>query len=677
MIVLLEPAVQLMNRLRFASRFVAIGAATGTLIAGLLVQFLWSVGAQLSNTRDGIIGAQAIVPIRQMSAAFHHQVAALTLLAAGSSEAGLEEKARKAAQSVDEQLATGRKATPDDWELGENWDKLAKEWEAAGQSLASAPTPEIRKITERMEQSFGAQARNIADRAGLTLNGEVATYYLNDAQVSQLPQLVAIITQIRLKASHVAEVQMVDAGDKGRLDKLLSDLDLQLLRTGETIKRAASSGDNAGVIQQAQADLEKEVGTLSKFISNEIIFKIDMTVSPAEVQAKAEAVLNSASGMFATVEKALREALEKRESRLQTERTINILIAALGVLVATYFSIGFYLSLTRGSRDIIGGSRRLADGDLRHEIRIDSRDEFREIAESFNRMASSFRQVIRTLQHNAGNVRDAAHTLASATSQIASSSTAQEVLSEQATQAVATISGNIQEVASSAADVDAVARQSRERTELGHTSLTVMLRDIGVAEQAVGEIAETVNEFVKVTLDICQMTAQVRDIADQTNLLALNAAIEAARAGEAGRGFAVVADEVRKLAEKSAQSANEIDRLTQAVSSRIGSVESAIRSGTSALRESTEQARNVSQILAGATESVHSTTDGVKLISGAVQAQISASRQIAGHVAEILKMASGNSSAVSRAATEARNLEMLASSVSSEISHFRIADQGG
>ncbi|KXB29392.1 hypothetical protein AT959_15625 [Dechloromonas denitrificans] len=674
MIVLFEPAVQLMNRLRFASRFVAIGAAAGTLIAGLLLQFLWSVGSQLANTRDGIVGARAIVPIRQITEAFHDQVTAMTLLSAGSSLPGLEEKAKKAAQAIDELIVAGRKTTPDDWALQESWDKLAKEWSSARDTLASATTPEIRKVTERLEQNLNSQARNIADRAGLTLNGEVATYYLNDTLVSELPQLLAIITQLRLKASHVAEVQMVDASDKGRLDKLLSDLDLQLLRTSETLHRATAGGENAAAIELTRGNLEKDIVALSKFISNEIIFKIDMDVQPTDVLAKTEAALKSAGEMYAVVENALREALEKRESRLQIKRFSNILIAALGVLIATYFSIGFYLSLARGSRDIIGGSRRLADGDLRHEIRIDSRDEFSEIAESFNRMASSFRQVIRTLQHNAGNVRDAAHTLASATSQIASSSSAQEALSEQATTAVSSISGNIQEVASSAADVDAVARQSREQTELGHNSLTVMLRDIGVAEQAVSEIAATVNEFVKVTLDICQMTAQVRDIADQTNLLALNAAIEAARAGEAGRGFAVVADEVRKLAEKSAQSANEIDRLTQAVSNRIGSVESAIQSGTSALQESTEQARNVSQILASATASVHSTTDGVKLISQAVQAQISASRQISGHVAEILKMASGNSSAVSRAATEASNLEDLASSVSSEIAHFKIAD---
>ncbi len=672
MLYLFEPAVRLMNRLRFAFRFIAIGTASGILIAGLLVQFLFNVSIQLSTTRDEINGAKAIQPIRQMSDAMHEQAMALTLLSAGSSEPGLEQKAAEAAKKIDSLIAEGRKTSPPEWALEASWDLLAKTWEKAREGFSTATTPEIRKISERLEHAFSSHARNIADRAGLTLDSEVSTYYLNDTQVSTLPQLAAILGQIAMKASHIAEIQMVDAGDKGRLDKLLNDLDLQLLRTQETLTRAAPEGEAKQAIETSLKALNQGVEDLSKFVSNEIIFKIDLGATPADVLSHTTAARNGTTAVFETVEKELLKALEQRATRLQAKRLLNVLIAAFGVLIATYFSVGFYLSLARGSKEMIVSSRRLADGDLRHEIKIDSQDEFAEIAESFNRMAGSFRQVINTLQHNAGNVRDAAHTLASATSEIATSSSAQEALSREATSAVESISGNIQEVAGSAAEVDAVARQSRDQTEHGHNSLTTMLRDIGVAEKAVAEIADTVSEFVKVTLDICQMTAQVRDIADQTNLLALNAAIEAARAGEAGRGFAVVADEVRKLAEKSAQSANEIDRLTQAVSSRIGNVETAIQSGTSALKESTEQARNVSSILASATESVHSTTDGVKLISKAVQEQLDSSQRISRHVADILKMAASNSGAVSLAASEARNLEELASSVTAQISHFKI-----
>ncbi|MBI2276526.1 MAG: methyl-accepting chemotaxis protein [Dechloromonas sp.] len=668
-----KPGVHLMNRLRFASRFVIIGAASGTLIVGLLIQFILGVSQQLGATRDEIAGARAVAPIRQLTDAIHDYAITLTMISVGSSENGLEDKAKASVQRIEQGLARGRSAMPAAWEEHATWNTLAKEWQKANADLGAAPTPVIRQITEQLEETLASQARNVADYSSLTLDGEVATYYLNDAQISALPQLMASLSQIRLKTVAIAETQSIDGGDRGRLDKLLSDASLQFLRIKETLGRVASKSGQLAQIDGALAALDKELGALRQFVTQEFVAQSTIQVPPSEVLARSAVAVGSVAKLFDAVEQTLATALEQREGRLTVKRNINLLVVALGILVAVYFSACFHFSLSRGSADIIGGSRRLADGDLRHEIQINSRDEFADIADSFNRMAESFRQVINTLQHNSGNVRDAAHTLAAATGEVAAASSSQEALSRQAAQAVDSISNNIQDVATSAAEVDAVAGRSREQTELGHQSLTVMLRDIGVAETAVGEIAATVSEFVKVTLDICRMTAQVRDIADQTNLLALNAAIEAARAGEAGRGFAVVADEVRKLAEKSAQSANEIDRLTQAVSNRIGNVESAIDSGTSALKESTEQARNVSQILAGATESVQSTTDGVRLISDAVQTQLVASRQISGHVAEILRMAAGNSDAVSRAANEAKTLETLASSVNGQISHFQIA----
>jgi methyl-accepting chemotaxis protein len=154
-------------------------------------------------------------------------------------------------------------------------------------------------------------------------------------------------------------------------------------------------------------------------------------------------------------------------------------------------------------------------------------------------------------------------------------------------------------------------------------------------------------------------------------LLALNAAIEAARAGEQGRGFAVVADEVRKLAEKSAQSASEIDRVTNSLNQKSAHVEATVQGGLQSLLATQEQVKRVSAVLVQAGESVTQSSHGVNDIAASVGEQSLASNEIARNVEKIAQMTEANHAAVNSNSQDIVRLEAMAKELQTAVGRFK------
>lgn len=360
----------------------------------------------------------------------------------------------------------------------------------------------------------------------------------------------------------------------------------------------------------------------------------------------------------------------------QAQETRNWMIGV--ALVASVVGLAAFLQLARLLLNLLGGEpqyvsdvvKRIAGGDLGTSIELKPGDDASLLA-AIAGMATGLRGMAGQLTVTVGRLRSAAGELQGVTASMQSSTEEQTSVTQEASGAVSQLTTGIEDIATQTAEVDRLAAASLELTREGNESLSRMIGELTLAENAVSEMTDTAREFINSASSITGMTREVRDIADQTNLLALNAAIEAARAGEQGRGFAVVADEVRKLAEKSATTASEIDGVTRNLEQLAAKVKMTLEKGLGALSTSQEYLETVAEALGETNCSIGETTAGMSRINVAVENQNRASADITANVERIAALSSSGDARAGQVVAAARQLEDLAVELEEALGRFR------
>jgi methyl-accepting chemotaxis protein len=231
---------------------------------------------------------------------------------------------------------------------------------------------------------------------------------------------------------------------------------------------------------------------------------------------------------------------------------------------------------------------------------------------------------------------------------------------------------SINTVASSAGDAQTMAQRAGAVSDEGGQIIERTAAEMGAIAEAVAQASQVIQALGNDSQQISSVVQVIKEVADQTNLLALNAAIEAARAGEQGRGFAVVADEVRKLAERTAQSTGDISTI-------IGKIQVSSKEAVDEMERVVKQvesgqvlAQNAGERMAAIREETGRVSSAVTEISNALKEQSLASQDIAKHVESIAQMTDENSTAAEEAASGALRLNQLSDSVASTVAQFKI-----
>ncbi|MDX9706632.1 MAG: methyl-accepting chemotaxis protein [Azospira sp.] len=314
----------------------------------------------------------------------------------------------------------------------------------------------------------------------------------------------------------------------------------------------------------------------------------------------------------------------------------------------------------------------VADGDFTHRIEAHGNDEIGRLMASLAGMQAHLADTIRKVRDTAVGVSADAEQLNSAASTVARDSQTQAEATSSMAASVEQMNASIDMISQNAGDVQAITAESEEVSKESSGTIQEAVAAMNRIAETVRNTSQAVAALGNEIEQISEIASVIKEIADQTNLLALNAAIEAARAGEAGRGFAVVADEVRKLAERTTKSTHEIgETITQIQHSTRAAVDNMNR-GVAEVSNGVELATKADQAIQRIHSSAQQVSQAVSGISDAIREQSTASSTVVQGLETIARMTESNNAEAQHTAAAAEELQALAHSLHENVERFKV-----
>jgi methyl-accepting chemotaxis protein len=389
---------------------------------------------------------------------------------------------------------------------------------------------------------------------------------------------------------------------------------------------------------------------------------------------KFDKVLDELSKVIESQATLARDDYETSRARIDRQSTIQWTLAFLTLagLGWAFFVIGRAIT---GPLDQLKQVMVASQQDLNLTLRakVVRQDEIGQTALAFNTLMDSFQEMLvavhdstLSLANMSGNLSDAAQKVARASENQSESSTSIAASVEEMSVSVSSVSEHAQ----------AATQQSEQARTLASQGTELVAKLLDKIEHVSGAVrlsAEGIDSLGARSKEIENITGVIRDIADQTNLLALNAAIEAARAGETGRGFAVVADEVRRLAERSAQAANEISTMISGILASTTTVVNQMKQEVRDVDEEASLSQGTGQAIAGISLAASIAARAISEVSAAIREQGTASQEVARHIESIAQMTEQNSTSVQQTALAASSVGAEAARLQEMVNRFRIA----
>lgn len=350
------------------------------------------------------------------------------------------------------------------------------------------------------------------------------------------------------------------------------------------------------------------------------------------------------------------------------------MIIAIGLVVCLVLVVGFPILVTGPLHNLLNRIEQVADGDGDLRVRLDvlSNDELGKLSHAFNRFLDKLQPLIKEVGRVTGEVESSAQNLAGMAAANDRLISSEHAAVDQVSTAATQMSSAVHEVARNAQNAADAARGAEAQSREGARVVGATINSIRQLAQEVESASVTIQTLEQEATNIGAVLAVIRGIAEQTNLLALNAAIEAARAGEQGRGFAVVADEVRALAARTQESTKDIQVMIERLQVGVQNAVKATHSGSTRARQSVEQAAGVDQALTDTSDSVQRINDMTAQIATACEEQSSVTEEIAHNISDIRDLSDEAAKTSEQSAKASQRLSELSHGLTKLVGRFRV-----
>lgn len=494
-----------------------------------------------------------------------------------------------------------------------------------------------------------------------------------------LPGISLLLNADRdLYQAFVAERSLLDEAVGERSNALKAEHAQNLQQAYERIHKFAQMQLNADamkLIAQFDAGFERWKATSQQVVQ----------LSASDPQAASTLSFSTSEAQFEAMREPINTLGEMDDKAANAEGLAAIelgkalsweqgLLIAIGLCVCLVLVVGFPILVTGPLHNLLNRIEQIAegDGDLRVRLDVVSNDELGKLSNAFNRFLDKLQPLIKEVGRVTGEVESSAQNLANlavANDRLISSEYAAV---DQVSTAATEMSSAVHEVARNALSASDAARDAEAQSRQGARVVGGVITAIRQLAVEVEGASATIQTLEQEASNIGAVLAVIRGIAEQTNLLALNAAIEAARAGEQGRGFAVVADEVRALAARTQDSTKDIQVMIERLQAGVQNAVKATQSGSSMAQQSVEQAAGVDQALTDTSDSVQRINDMAAQIATACEEQSSVTEEIARNISDIRDISNQAAQTSEQSAQASQHLSTLSQGLNQLVGRFRV-----